>query len=97
MSYAIQSGRISSPTLAKALVERWLHGTRSTLATFIMFAPSDVPEEILPSHYLLNLRLLLDRDRAAARGAKIADDEVRRTGKGFPAVYLHDDDDKQAL
>ena len=93
-SYAIQSGRISSPTLAKALVEKWIHGSRSTLATFNMFAPSQLAPDILPQDYVMDLQTEFEKDRNAARGAAIADAEVRKTGKGYPAVYLADDDDQ---
>lgn len=88
---ALSSGKLaSSNELAVVLVEKWIHGTRTSLgvwAAILRGADSRAPEidaQILPRSYLIDLERVHDEYREAQHGLAIALDEVDRTGLGFP-------------
>lgn len=93
--FALMSGKVTSWVLANELTERWLHGLRGLLG--VMVAIELVSEEIdlvelLPGRYKLNLQSIVEELRESHQGSLLAFEQVEKTGKGYPQVYLADED-----
>jgi hypothetical protein len=90
---ALLSERIVSSALANALVERWTHGLWGMLGFLAMIDLLNADKIGLPERYRL------DRDRVFAEffeqrdGLVAALAEVEASGKGFPQVYLPDEEE----
>ena len=91
---ALASGRITSTALADALVDRWLRGLNSFLALVAVMLDEDIARLGVPEEYRLDAAELTDDFMQQRKGLVVAIEQVEQSGRGYPEVYLADDEDE---
>lgn len=89
---ALMSERITSSALADALVDRWLHGLRGLVGMLAEMNLVDASNLDLPEQYRVDGAAMFAAEREQQVGFVAALAEVERHGRGYPQVYLPDED-----
>lgn len=92
---ALLSERIVSSALANALVDRWMHGLWGMLGFLAMIDLVDADKIGLPERYRLDRDRVFGEFLEQREGFVAALAEVEASGKGFPQVYLPDEEDEE--
>lgn len=92
---ALASGRITSTALADALVDRWLRGLSTFLALVAAMLGEDLGRLGVPDQYRLDPNELTEDFVQQRKGLVLAIEQVEQTGRGYPEVYLADDEDDE--